>query len=128
MTHHLAHKLSLLAAIGLATLIYYLSDRQLPHVIVLFNWQDKVIHAIVYGLLGFLVLGAMRIGQRGYSAIQAGIAVGLTTLYGILDEFHQSFVPGRMADTWDVLADATGAVLGVYLLYALSRLYKNRNR
>ena len=33
-------------------------------------------------------------------------------VFGLSDEWHQSFVPGRMADGWDLLADAAGALLG----------------
>ena len=41
------------------------------------------------------------------------MAIILATAYGASDEFHQSFVPGRYADPRDILADFTGAVLGV---------------
>ncbi|MEZ4273606.1 MAG: VanZ family protein [Myxococcota bacterium] len=33
----------------------------------------------------------------------------ITILYGLVDEFHQSFVPGRSPDLLDALADAAGA-------------------
>ena len=36
------------------------------------------------------------------------------TLYGMSDEFHQSFVPGRDANLVDVLADAAGGFLGLW--------------
>ena len=48
-------------------------------------------------------------------------AILLAAIYGVLDEVHQRFVPGRMPDALDVLADLIGAVLGVYLLHALVR-------
>jgi VanZ family protein len=31
-------------------------------------------------------------------------------IYGISDEFHQSFIPGRFPNIWDVLADGLGAL------------------
>ena len=40
------------------------------------------------------------------------LAIMLTTLWGITDEIHQAYVPGRNSDVQDVLADALGAVLG----------------
>ena len=128
MTDHLRHKLSLLAAIAWAGLIYYLSDQPGLDVVPLFPGQDKVLHAIVYGILGFLVLGAMHAKTNGYSPSQLWIAVGLAAFYGVLDEFHQRFVPGRSPETWDVVADAGGAMLGVYVLYFLTRRRKASTR
>jgi VanZ family protein len=42
----------------------------------------------------------------------------LTALYGLSDEWHQSFVPARYAEAGDVLADLLGGLLGsgFYLL------------
>ncbi len=38
-----------------------------------------------------------------------------TCLFGAVDEWHQSFVPGRDASRWDWAADAAGAALGLVL-------------
>ncbi|SHE23773.1 hypothetical protein BPUTEOMOX_1817 [methanotrophic endosymbiont of Bathymodiolus puteoserpentis (Logatchev)] len=40
-----------------------------------------------------------------------------TSLYGASDEWHQSFVPGRMSDTQDWLADTLGGVLFLSIYY-----------
>jgi VanZ family protein len=40
------------------------------------------------------------------------ITILLASFYGIIDEVHQSFVPGRNCTVWDWLADTIGAVLG----------------
>lgn len=37
----------------------------------------------------------------------------ITCLFGALDEWHQSFVPGRVASAWDWAADSIGAALGL---------------
>jgi VanZ family protein len=37
-------------------------------------------------------------------------------LWGVSDEFHQSFVPGRNASALDVVADTFGFVMAVLLL------------
>jgi VanZ family protein len=34
------------------------------------------------------------------------------SLYGASDEWHQSFVPGRMVEVADWLADSIGGVIG----------------
>ena len=63
----------------------------------------------------------LRPGKDGYSRGQLLLAIAIAGIYGVLDEVHQRFVPGRMPDALDVLADLIGAVLGVYLLHALVR-------
>ena len=45
-------------------------------------------------------------------------AVVVAVVYGISDEWHQHFVPGRTSDVLDLLADAVGASLSVVLLWA----------
>ncbi len=45
-------------------------------------------------------------------------------IYAISDEFHQSFIPGRNADPWDVLADFAGIVVGLMVIFALQRRRK----
>ena len=42
--------------------------------------------------------------------------------FGIADELHQTWVPGRSASVADVLSDASGAVLvGCVLMWTLGR-------
>jgi VanZ family protein len=48
---------------------------------------------------------------------RAWLAVLLASLYGVSDEAHQAFVPGRSADAVDWLADTVGALAAVTLLY-----------
>jgi VanZ family protein len=36
-----------------------------------------------------------------------------TCAYGVLDEVHQLYVPGRWADVYDVVADAIGATIAM---------------
>ena len=48
-------------------------------------------------------------------------SVLLATAYGAVDEWHQSFVPGRVSSVADLLADASGAALAGSALLALLR-------
>ena len=43
------------------------------------------------------------------------VAIILGSLYGVSDEYHQSFIPGRFAMLDDVVADVVGSVLGALL-------------
>jgi VanZ family protein len=65
--------------------------------------SDKVIHAGAYA-----VLAALATLATGNPVVGASLAV----LYGVTDEVHQSFVPGRFPSVGDLVADAIGAALG----------------
>ncbi len=49
--------------------------------------------------------------------ILALFSIIFCSLYGISDEWHQSFVEGRSPDIVDWLADSSGAGLAVFSLY-----------
>jgi VanZ family protein len=70
--------------------------------------SDKVVHFLLYLTLGALLAWARHAGGRGMHVVL--ILAGLA--YGALDEFHQSFVPGRSPDIGDWFADAAGVVAG----------------
>lgn len=69
---------------------------------------DKVLHALVYSVLGAFCCLALPVPRRFAVPCAALVAV----LYGLTDEFHQVFVPGRSADLHDVVADGVGGLLG----------------
>jgi VanZ family protein len=73
---------------------------------------DKCLHFIAYGTLAASVVFAVSGWRLGVYRRKTWLLIFLfCTVYGMLDEFHQSFVPGRMVSFYDVLADATGAVV-----------------
>jgi VanZ family protein len=79
---------------------------------------DKPTHSIGYALLGVLFVRALAGGLP--TRISPGVAllgIALTTAYGITDEIHQWFVPGRFADVNDVAADAIGGAIGAALCW-----------
>ena len=92
----------------------------------LFPGQDKLFHLVVFGALGFLVMGTLQPPQNGYRQQQLWWVAVAVMLYGISDEFHQYFVPGRSVDVYDVLADALGGLLGAWTMYQLSRMTRKR--
>ncbi|OGR17384.1 MAG: hypothetical protein A2X81_08390 [Desulfobacterales bacterium GWB2_56_26] len=73
---------------------------------------DKLAHLLAYGVLAATTLFAF--GER-WKSEKAGLTVLITVFfclfYGITDEFHQSFVPGRAPSVVDIVADFGGAGL-----------------
>lgn len=95
---------------GYMLLIFLVSSRRsidLPHIPAGF---DKVLHMGAYLVLAFLFSLSLR--QSGIRKYVFLFAILLASLYGISDEMHQSFVPGRDSSYGDLLADGTGAVCG----------------
>jgi VanZ family protein len=97
--------------IGYMCVIFYLSSRALLLPELPTN-LDKLIHMAIYVPLAFLsYLSLNRSGLSRYLVISAFLIAGI---YGITDEIHQSFVPGRDASMGDAVADFMGALLGSY--------------
>src|SRR5688572_29939031 len=72
----------------------------------------KLAHAAEYAVLGALLFRTL---GRELPAIAIGIA------YAVTDEVHQAFVPGRLGSPLDVLLDAAGVLVGVFVLGRLAR-------
>lgn len=71
---------------------------------------DKIGHFLVYAWLALLLVRCPRNGAR--QSIGFWGAVVLASLYGISDEIHQGFTPGRSIELADWVADTLGATAG----------------
>ena len=81
-----------------------------------FELQDKLYHAGAYFIMGVLAWRSFSHWIRS-PIILALLSIAFCSLYGISDEWHQSFVVGRESDSTDWMADTSGAILAVFLLY-----------
>ncbi len=72
---------------------------------------DKWAHLAAFGLLGFLITHTLRRAHNLELRRAAPLAILLVAVYGASDEWHQSFVPGRVPSVLDWLADVTGGAL-----------------
>ena len=81
---------------------------------------DKVAHAVVYGALAATTIFAFNVRYKEEKSLMVMAAtIFFCFCYGISDEFHQLFVPGRSTSGLDVLADVCGALL-TCLFWALT--------
>jgi len=118
-----------LPAIAWALLIFISSsipgrvfpDVSIPHV-------DKVVHFCYYFGLAFFVAHALQFQWRfpGLSRFSLPLSFLLATVYGVLDEMHQLFVPQRSFELPDLVADMSGALAAVLTLWILQRKRKAR--
>lgn len=92
--------------------IFFLSSRsQLPDLDGGRDIQSIAGHFGAYAALGASLAVLLR--WLGWSPVRALlVAIVIATLYGVTDEFHQSFVPNRNTDPKDVLVDFLGASAG----------------
>lgn len=116
--------LPLLLMMGVLFYLSHLSGTsvQLPH----FSQSDKVAHAMAYCMLGLSFLLALPPRWHSRSLFFVGISVVIFCfLYGISDEFHQSFVPGREVSGDDVMADVLGGGMA-WVLYTGWRRWRRK--
>ena len=101
-----------LPTVAYCGLIFYLSSQEIPIEVNLFAMQDKAIHFMEYGVLSLLFFISLRKSAPGYNIKAAAVlAIIFSGLYGISDEVHQYFVPGRESSIGDVTSNFIGAVV-----------------
>lgn len=83
--------------------------------------SDKINHLLAYFLLAILLNLTLMYQRKSRFLFEkaALVTIIICLLYGALDEIHQMFIPGRFAEILDWVADASGAILGVFLVYFL---------
>jgi VanZ family protein len=72
-------------------------------------------HAVVYAILGWLWWRALS-PDRKFTWSTFCMALGMVILYALSDEYHQLYVPGRAAETADVLLDTAGGLAALLLI------------
>lgn len=117
MTTKLARWVSTVAYAGI---IFYLSSRTWGSV-ELFPHFDKVIHIFLYSGLGFLCVWALRTTTLRGRAMIFPLAASMAFIYGVSDEIHQMFVPGRTASIVDLIFDTAGAIVGAWAAMAIAK-------
>jgi hypothetical protein len=84
------------------------------HPVSVIHWQDFIVkksaHLTEYGIFAVLVYRAFK--GSSYSSLKSFyFALIVCLIYGISDEFHQMFTPGREPTLRDSLIDASGAFI-----------------
>ncbi len=120
VTHFIYYQMP---AIAMASAIFIVSSMEkIPVIELTFRWEDKLLHAIAYAILAFLTARAFyyQDGKPAWRRNAVLLAIAFAAFYGISDEIHQYFVPGRMMDFWDFVADFVGGLIGSGVFYLLT--------
>src|SRR4051812_2677295 len=94
------------------SLIFYLSN--IPYLKITEMWWDyplrKLAHMGEYAVLALLLTRALGGSTSGSKTKIFYWSFALCAIYSATDEYHQGFVPGRVANPMDVLIDTAGAL------------------
>ena len=110
MPHRISDLTWPLLIIGVVFFVSGESEIAAPHVGITL---DKVGHFAVFGALATSIVRLPRFRARGWGGACAAALIAMG--YGALDEYRQSFTPGRSVEFADWIADALGAATGVLL-------------
>jgi hypothetical protein len=123
-------KIHLAVPLLMMAVLYWLSSvpgvpvPDAPEAYALVSWVpptvQNVLHIPVYAALAWAWHWALGAWIRKLS-LQAIAACGIASAYGVFDEWHQGFVPGRYASLTDAALDLAGAALGIWLAAWASR-------
>lgn len=78
---------------------------KISHVPLIDQTNDKFKHMLAFA---YLAAGLSLFWSWSWQKVSI-----LLLIYGVVIELVQSFVPGRYASAWDVLADCVGIALGI---------------
>jgi VanZ family protein len=109
-------------------LIWDLSSHRAPipaHANFWWEWLSNFAHAPLFGILTILIAALLlREGQDRWPRPRrerTAPVIGCVMLYGLIDEWHQSYVPGRDASLLDVMTDVVSASVVLWIVYTLGR-------
>jgi VanZ family protein len=88
----------------------------------IFPGADKLSHMLAYGLLSATVIFSFSAeSRRKKKSLVLTVAVFVPLLFGLSDEYHQSFVAGRNSEFLDLVADGAGGLtVGLLWLFKIS--------
>ena len=77
-------------------------------------WKiDKIVHFIEYFILGILLINVIKIKPLSRKKWLGALIFLL--LFPIFDESLQFFIPRRIPDIYDAIADIAGGFIGAYI-------------
>lgn len=114
--------LPLVALVGWAAAIFIASSIPNPPDAGGDEWKYEAAHVFEYAVFGALALLTLRTYLRAWPTVGLmATAFVVSVLYGMSDEFHQSFVPNRDANWLDVVFDGAGAAIGIGVVAGVIR-------
>jgi VanZ family protein len=87
---------------------------------------DHTGHFVGYGVLGGLALrGFAGARWQGVTSSAAWRSILISSIYGVTDEYHQTFVAGRSPAVDDWVADTAGAAVAALVILGIARVRRS---
>lgn len=83
----------------------------------------KMVHLVTFGTLAILFLLAFWNMKNRYF-----VGWVLATIYGAIDEWHQTFIPNRDGTVTDVVIDSIGAIIALFCFYLIRINYRYKSK
>jgi VanZ family protein len=99
--------------------IFYLSNQSLKIFAGFDVWTfiiRKIAHMFEYAVLALLIFRILRQTEKKHIYWDIAWVFIFTVLYAISDEYHQTFIPGRVGIYTDVLIDSVGALVSCWFI------------
>ena len=98
----------------LITLLSHVPQEDIPTSVSGPDNIDLLFHFAEYSILGFLLFGAITSDESlTFHPFYGSLLIGIS--FAILDEVHQSFVPGRHMSSIDMIVDSLGILCGTFI-------------
>lgn len=94
---------------------WYLSSQEKIESMPDFWNADKLVHCVCFAGLSFWV--AFGVWVKLPAKWRIALPIAIVSAYGIVDEIHQYFTPGRSCSPFDWMADTLGAVIGSVVFF-----------
>ena len=108
----------------IAVFIFYVSSVSFKAGQANYDFLPFIYHFSVFFLFGLFLMIAL---ARGENSAFFFLATIIAIVYGISDEIHQIFVPGRSASVYDILVDSFG-IFYAMLIYSISIQYRKNGK
>jgi VanZ family protein len=96
--------------------LFVLTHIPIPHVVQEADVSDKNLHFLAYLILTFLIWSAVSGDKKvKWRRAEPWLVLFVILVYGILDEWFQTYVAGRSCDVRDFLMDLAGTLAGLIL-------------
>jgi len=86
---------------------------------------DKSMHLLLFGILAYFIVSFLAEYKKIKWRNIFWIAILFCYFFGITDEWHQGFIPGRGVSYWDLVFNLIGAIFG-FIVYRLWHVVRKR--
>lgn len=101
--------------LGYCLIIFYLSSSRSSNRIFNINQYDKIVHFAAFLFLGILAYRAVKMPDFEISVKNAVFLTFIfSSIFGVLIELNQLFIPYRRAELGDIVADMLGNITGIF--------------